>query len=130
MGQIATISVNDSSAASHDFIPHSRENGVTRFEEKSASSALGYYPMRVSLKENGDGSVDRFMLDLSMPVVSTQTVNGVDSPTVVRTLRAKVEFTLPTGSTLSERQDLNAFVQNLLGNAAITDVCENLNNLY
>jgi hypothetical protein len=130
VGQIATIAVDDASATSHNFVPHSRENGITRFEEKSSSSALGFMPLGVSLRENGNGDVDRFTLKFEMPVVQTETINGVDYPKVVRTLMAKVEYTLPTGSTLAERQDLNAFVRNLLASTDIKDVCENLNGMY
>lgn len=130
MGQITTISVDDSSAVSHDFVPHSREAGVSHFEEKSSSSSLGYIRLGVSLRENADGSVDRFTMKMDYPIAQTQTINGVDSPTVVRVLRAKVEFTLPAGTTLTERKDLNSFIQNLLASTDIKDVCENLNNLY
>lgn len=131
MGSIATISVNDSSAVSHDFVPSSFDGIVARYREESASSTLGFYPLSVSLKNGSEsGGVDRFRMALAMPIVQTETINGVSSPKVVMTLRANVEYILPAGSTLLQKQDLNAFVQNLLASTAIKDVAENGHGIY
>jgi hypothetical protein len=67
---------------------------------------------------------------IKVPVVQTETINGVDNPKVVRMAMAEVRLSYDSGSSLAERQDLNAIVQSLLASAAIKDVCENLNNLY
>jgi hypothetical protein len=130
VGQITTITVNDSNATSHDFIPVSKEAGITTFEEKSSTSSKGFWPLTVSLAENATSGVSRFLMRIKVPVVQTETINGVDNPKVVRMAMAEVRLSYDSGSSLAERQDLNAIVQNLLASAAIKDVCENLNNLY
>lgn len=136
MGAISTITLADgeTTPVNHDFVPVRVDGDIASYLEKSNSAAIGWWPMQISLRapvrsRNG-ASVYRCGLKLTIPVVQTETINGVDVPSVTRTLRANVELVLPTASTTQERDNLVTLVQNALGHAAFRDVAESLNNVY
>jgi ribosomal protein L12E/L44/L45/RPP1/RPP2 len=49
---------------------------------------------------------------------------------VVRTGRVNVEFILPATGVLQERKDIRQLIVNVLEDADVKDVIENLNNYY
>jgi hypothetical protein len=65
---------------------------------------------------------------LSVPVVQTQTINGVSTPVVVRTAYADVNFTFDATSTTQERKNLVGMMADALAagkvlvNGAIVDL--------
>jgi hypothetical protein len=132
---ISTITAADAAATpvDHDFAPSRIDGDIARFLEKSASTPDGYMPLSVSLRapKSGNGSsVYRCQISLAIPVTQTQTINGVDSDTVVRTGRVNVEFILPATGVLQERKDMRQLIVNILEDADVKDVIENLNNYY
>lgn len=132
MSAINTITVLDAETTpvSHDFTPSQINGDMASYNEKSATSAQGFWPLTLTLRRpqtNGTGArVFRSQVNLGIPVI--ESVNGVDS--VTRTLRANVEFILPENSSLQERKNLRKLLVEILSDAQVTDVVENLNNVY
>jgi hypothetical protein len=135
VGSLATITVPDaaSTPVNHNFIPLKIDGDTARFQEQSNASALGYWPLGISLRspQAGSGSkVYRAQVSLAIPVVYAETVNGIARPVVAYTMRANVEFIIPADSTLQDRKDLRKLVVGVLGDTLTTEVLENLQNIY
>jgi hypothetical protein len=71
-----------------------------------------------------------FRLTLALPVVQTETVDGISRPVVVRTARANVELKLPETGDSDERADLVAFVVSALSHADIAAMITDLEAQY
>jgi hypothetical protein len=72
----------------------------------------------------------KFVLDLQVPVVVTETVNGVDNPIVARSARAKVELLLPAGSSSEERGIVRSLVAAAMTHATCEGLVDDLSNVY
>jgi hypothetical protein len=135
VGAITTITAADAAATpvNHDFLPSRVDGDIAKFNEKSASHASGYWPLTLSLREptaqNGS-RVYRSQVNLAIPVLVTETINGVAVPKVAYTLRFNGEFILPADSTTQNRKDLRKLVVGVLDNALTKDVIEGLNSIY
>jgi len=81
---------------------------------ESSGIPLGNSTYSVSLRQTAQGRY-KVTLKLSRPVVQTQTINGISTPTVVRTNRATVEFDLDPASSTQERTDLEGMLADSLG---------------
>lgn len=134
MGAISTITVADAAPANHDFVPTAvGADGVARYNERSATVPAGFWPLALYLRSPIPGSpsqVYKATLQLAVPSLVTETINGVSRSSVERTIRMNCEFLLPADSTLVERQNALAVVKNLLGHASVKDVVESLNTVY
>lgn len=136
MGAITTITVADAAATpvDHDFIPKQIDGNVARYLEKSSSSPIGFWPLGVSLREtggnNGNAKLYRARVTFDMPIVQTETIDGVDYPKLVRTYRASVDIAMPEDGTLQERKDFRKMLAEILDDSSVVDVLENLNNIY
>lgn len=74
----------------------------------------------------------RLKLTLAVPVVQTETVNGISRPKVVRTAFADVEFNFSNESDGIERLDVVEYVAGLLASTqtSIRKVLVDLENIY
>lgn len=129
MAQASAITINDGQATpvATTFNPVAVTPALSSFADRSAGIALGFRQLQVrNTFASGKSTVNRSRFDVAIPV--TQTVNGVT--TVAYTLRAKVEFILPDGSTDANRKDLYAFVSNGLTNTLIRGAMRDLDPLY
>lgn len=106
MAQIANIVLTDRAATpvAHTFTPRDVTGGVGVCVE-STGVPIGDRRFSISLKENGVGNF-KGEIRLVVPVVATQTINGVQTPTVVRTNQASVTFTFAPDSNEQERKDI------------------------
>lgn len=87
----------------HTFSPDGDDaNGVHLFTEKTSVPAGN---PRFTIAHRYSGGKYRPSIKLSIPVVQTQTINGVTSPVVVRTAYAEVGFTFDSLSSEQERKD-------------------------
>lgn len=114
----------------HTFSPDGDDaNGVHVFSEKTSVPA-GNARFTAALRfTNGRY---RPTLKVTVPVVQTQTINGVSNPVVVRTSYAEVTFNFDQLSSAQERADIIGFVQNSLATAQtqINDMLVNLSDIY
>lgn len=96
----------------HTYTPDGDDaNGVHVYSEKT-SVPVGNPRYTASLRTS-NGKF-RPTVKLSIPVVQTQTINGVASPVVVRTAYAEVNFTFDGLSSEQERADCVGLLVNSL----------------
>lgn len=135
MGAITTIIVADalSTPVNHTFNPISVEGGKAVWKEQSNAAASGFWPCVLSYRTPLPGQSEklyRVSLNLGIPTVVSETINGVSNPLVARTGRASVEFVLPESSTLQERKDLRKILVGLLDNVLVKATIEDLTPVY
>lgn len=115
---------------SHTFTPDGDDtNGVHLWSEKTGVPA-GYPQFTASLRKSS-GKL-RSTLKLSVPVTQTQTINGISTPTVVRTAFAEVNFTFDGLSSAQERADVvGQLLDSLLATQTqINDMIVNVSDVY
>lgn len=114
----------------HTYTPDGDDaNGVHVFSEKTGVPA-GNPRFTAFLKKQG--STYRPSLKLTVPIVQTQTINGVASPVIVRTGIVDVNFTFDQLSTDQERKDIVGMIASSLPAAQtmINDMIVNLSDIY
>jgi hypothetical protein len=127
----------------HIFTPLGPDsNGVWWFEDQSQASPIGYWRLSISLKRpppaaNGVASsssrVSRCKVAMHMPVLETLGNNSsgiIPPPTVAYVERSSTEFILAERDTPQNRKDMRKMSMNLLANALVVDMVENLINTY
>jgi len=132
MSARASVVINDRAATpvAHTFTPDGNDpNGVCVFTEKTGVPA-GDSRFTAQLR-NSNGKY-RPSLRLTVPVVQTQTINGVESPVVVRSAYVEVQCTFDALSTLQERKDAVGMMANALAanQVMLNDLLTNLNPIY
>jgi hypothetical protein len=127
MPQLQAISLNDreTTPVAHAFVPRDIKNGVGTVV-RSTGIPVGDESLTVSMRRASTRY--RGKVTLSVPVVQTQTINGVSTPVVVRTAYADVNFTFDATSTTQERKNLVGMMADALAagkvlvNGAIVDL--------
>ncbi len=114
----------------HTFNPQGEtQNGVHVFTEKTAS-AIGDREFTISL--NRSATSIRPTIKVTVPVVQTETISGIDNPVIVRKAIANLSFNFDVRSSPQERADTVAFVANSLATSQtmINDLIVNTNDIY
>lgn len=114
MAARGNLVINDRAATpvAHTYTPDGDDaNGVHVYSEKT-SVPVGNPRYTASLRTS-NGKF-RPTVKLSIPIVQTQTINGVASPVVVRTAYAEVNFTFDGLSSEQERADCVGLLVNSL----------------
>lgn len=135
MTAISVITLPDAAATpvNHDFNPTKVEGDTATYLEQSATSSVGYWPLSMTHRAPLPGQVDKLFRDtvkLAIPLVVTETINGVSRPTVLGTMRANLEFVIPDSATLQNRKDLRKLAVGALNSAAFISNMENQLNTY
>lgn len=96
----------------------------------NAGVPIGEKRATVSMKKTGtryQGEVR-----LTLPVVTTETINGVSRPTIVRTAYANASFTFDERSTEQERKDAVGLLASALetGKVLVNDALVKLEGVY
>jgi hypothetical protein len=113
MPAIKSLTVNDgeSTPVAHTFEPRTADSGVAVFRE-IGSTWIGDNTLTILTKEAKTNVKVRIVI--GMPVVQTETINGIDSPKAVRSAYAATEFTFDKSSSAGERANLRTILGNLL----------------
>lgn len=113
MAQAASITVNDRQATpvAHTFAPRQVAPGSALFVE-SASVPIGEKSLIVRTAKKGTRYTTR--ITFAVPVLVTETVNGVAVPTVPRSSFVDCTFRFDDTSTLQERKDTVGMFYNML----------------
>lgn len=132
MSARTNLVINDRAATpvAHTYSPDGDDtNGVHIFSEKTSVPAGN--PRYTAALRNSNGKY-RPSVKLQIPVVQTQTINGITSPVVVRTAYAEVNFTFDALSTSQERADAVGLLVNSLAAAQtqVNDMIVNLSDIY
>lgn len=132
MPQLQNLVLQDRAAtpANHTFVPRDIRGEVGTVIE-STGVPIGNSRYSVSLKKTPSGKF-KATLNLAVPIVQTQTVNGVDSPVVVRSGYANCEFVFDETSTLQERKDVVGMFMSSLDSAKtlVDSVVTKLEGVY
>jgi hypothetical protein len=123
----------------HTFIPVGRDkNGVFWFEDQSAANAIGFWKISVELNKpptptaqmSSSQRTVRARIGLHEPIletVSNNTVSGIaPAPTVSYVPRSISDFIMPERSALLDRKNLRKMKMNLLADAQVIALIENL----
>lgn len=131
MSARTNLVVNDRAATpvAHTFTPDGDDkNDVHLFSEKTAFMA-GNPVYSISYQK-----ASRFKpaVRLKVPVVATQTINGVATPTIVRYAQADLNFSFDLLSTEQERADLVGMLVNSLAasQTQINDLIVKASDIY
>lgn len=132
MSARTNLVINDRAGTpvAHTYSPDGDDsNGVHLFSEKTSVPA-GNPRFTASLKRSGGKY--RPSLRLQIPVVQTQTINGVASPVVVRTAFVELNATFDELSSTQERADAIGLMANAMAAAQtqINDLLVNLSDIY
>jgi hypothetical protein len=96
----------------HTFTPRNIEGGVGTVVE-STGVPIGDKRVTVSLNKTSTGRY-KAVLKGVFPVVQDQVVNGITSPTVVRTAYSEIHFAFDERSTEQERKDVVGMMESAL----------------
>lgn len=113
MPQLQAISVNDreTTPVAHAFVPRDIKDGVGTVV-RTTGIPVGEELFTISnRKTNGKY---RVKLVLMVPVVQTETINGISKPVVVRQGYGEVNFTFHETSTTQERKNVVGMLMNAL----------------
>lgn len=132
MSARADLVINDRAGTpvAHTYTPDGDDaNGVHIFSEKTTVPA-GNPRYTIGLRQSGGKY--RPSIKLALPVVQTQTISGIDSPVVVRTAFAEVNFTFDALSSEQERKDCVGLLANSLAasQTQINNLLTGLSDIY
>jgi phage tail tape-measure protein len=132
MSARGNIVINDRAGTpvAHTYTPDGDDkNGVHLYSEKGSVPA-GNPKYSISLR-NSAGRY-RGSIRLAIPVVQTQTINGVSAPVVVRTAYVEVNTSFDQLSSTQERADAIGLMANSLAAAQtqLNDLLVNLSDIY
>lgn len=136
MAQIASITINDGATTplAHLFQPlASRPDAVYR--EAIASLPLaGQGVIELVNRSTAAATLQRVRVKLALPALETASGNNAEgytaAPKVAYTNSAVLDFILPARGTVQQRKDLRVMFSNLLLNAQVVDLVDNLNTPY
>jgi hypothetical protein len=114
MPQLADVVVTDraSTPVDHTFHPRDISGGVATVAE-SSGVPIGDNTLTFSLTRTPSNRY-KVVMKGRFPVVQTQTINGIDSPAVVRIANAEVTFNFDATSTEQERKDCVGMIADAL----------------
>lgn len=126
MASFADIVLNDGQAVpvAKTFKVKMNDNMVSVWEQRDLGVPIGYAIIRVQTKDTA--TVRKVSLSIAVPTL--EAVSGANpsgftpAPKVAYTHRVNAEFILPQRGTTQERKNAKAFLTNLLGNATITSM--------
>lgn len=113
MPQLIAVSLNDreTTPVAHAFTPFDISSGVG-YLVRSTGVPVGDEILTISSRKSGARRKNKLVL--TVPVVQTQTINGISTPLVVRKAYAEVNFNFDETSTEQERKNLVGMTANAL----------------
>lgn len=138
MAAATNIVINDGAATpvAHTFVPSNRDaNGVMVFVDQSPDIPAGYHRITANLREPQGNSAD-FRVDLrlwfkTLEVTSPSTSTGIQpAPMLAYQQVGGIELRLPKRGSKQERKNTRVLLKNLLENAQIAAMIDDLINVY
>lgn len=119
MPQRGNIVINDreSTPVAHTFTPDGDDrNDIAVFTEKAGGVPLGFAKLTAGITRNGNGQGGKIKptIRISVPIIQTQTINGVSTPVVVRTAYVELSATFDGLSTEQERKNAVGLMANAM----------------
>jgi hypothetical protein len=128
MGAIAPLTILDGQATpvSHTFDVSRKDAGLAIWQDRSSGTFLGYPKItmtnRLPSTKNGNYKAS---VKIVVPVLETVTAasNGLTpGPTKAYDLTANVDFIIPSRAEAGERDDILAYLRDLLSQSVITEL--------
>lgn len=136
MAQIANIAILDGATTpvTHTFYPlASRPDAVYR-EAIASLPLVGQGLVELVNRSQPDASLQRVRVKLALPALETAAGNNAEgytaAPKVAYTNSVVVDFILPSRGTVQQRKDIRLMLSNLLKDAQVVDLIDNLNSPY
>lgn len=135
MASNANIVIQDgeTTPVTRTFGPDAIEVGKASYKDRSGGVPAGYGTISVSKptapqdQVNGSYKVVVQLMLPKMETVSGSTTSGFEpAPRVAYNCVARMEFWLPARSTTQDRKNLRVLLQDLLGDAIVIDVIDDL----
>lgn len=133
MASIATITINDGQATPvpHAFVPvKSGLESVWKRVGVANQPAVAMESIKAVAKLAEGNGINKVVIDLALPFLEQVTggtsAGYVAAPQLAYTERAQVTFFLPQRSEVAGRKDLRVMLSNLLKDAQIVDLIDNL----
>lgn len=119
MASNATITVNDgaSSPVAHAFDPVRIDGDVASYQNKVADSVSGRETL--ALRLSASKNVRTSKVDLRVPKVVEETINGVTTYKVMGFATAKADILIPLDWTAAEAKNARIMLSNLLAHATV-----------
>lgn len=136
MSAIANIAIQDGQATpvTHTLIPIKSGLDSLWRENQAGLPLVGQPTLSSTLKLNTQNGLNRVKLVLELPALETATAANSQgytaAPKVGYSNRITIDMVLPSRGTSAQRKDLRVLVRNLLADAVIVDLIENLNTPY
>lgn len=137
MAAIANIVINDGQATpvAHTFYPQASDPDAVYRESLSGIALIGNGTLKATVKLSAAAEgLNRVRLVLALPALETVTAQNsagyTAAPKVAYTNTVSMDFILPNRGTAAQRKDLRVLASNLLLNAQVVDIIENLNRPY
>jgi len=131
MPQLQNVILTDraTTPVNHTFTPRDIVDGIATVVE-TTGVPVGENRLTLSLRRNATKIKGRLVL--TMPVVQTETINGISRPSVVRFAIAEVLFSFDSTSTEDERKNLVGMLESALGasKTLVNDTFVKLQNVY
>lgn len=128
--QNAVLKDRQTVPVNHTFTPRNIVGGVGELVE-SQGVPVGENRLTVSLRKTSNGRY-KGVVKLAIPVVASQTVNGVVTPVIVRTAFAELTTDFASTSSQDERNDMIGMLASALapGVVLINDTLVKLEGIY
>lgn len=135
MGTTANIAINDGKGTpeTHTFKPITSGPSATYRTADAALPLVGQETINTSVKRRSPGLMQ---VDVVLELPALETATGANSsgytaaPKVAYSNKVKLEFFLPDRGTPAQRTDLRVLLKNLLSDAQIIDLVDNLTPSY
>lgn len=131
MPQLQNLVLTDRQATpvNHTFTPRDIVSNVGAVVE-SSGVPVGDNRFTISLRQVNNRY--KATIQFSVPVVQNQTINGITTPTVVRTAFADLTFTFDAQSTTAERNDFVGMLASALAptKTLVNDTVVGLQGVY
>lgn len=128
--QNLVLADRESTPVNHTFTPRDASGNIGIVQE-STGVKIGDKTYSISVRKTPSG-LWKVTLKFVVPVVVTETINGVSVPRVQRTSYVTAEFTYGADSTEQERKNVVGMFADSLGSAKVlvNDAVVNLNPVY
>jgi hypothetical protein len=144
MSAVTSIVLNDAQGTpvAHTFVPLGPDkNGVWWWEDQTGTASIAYNrismqltrPLPAQAGQNSDSRVNRVKVGIHTPKVEALGVADsgyTPSPTIAYTPRCLVEFIMSERALLQDRKDLRKYADFLLAETQLTNMVENLQNVF
>lgn len=138
MTAIAALVLADGQATpvNHTFNPVNIDQaGVAKWADRSGGIALGFpvvtFSLRNPSKTSRNYKVSAKVVVPVLEVTSPSTATGIQpAPTLAYNMTGTIDMILPERSTLGQRDDLRAYMKNVLGHAVLTAAAQSFESVY